>query len=275
MRSNHEWPAAIEVSSLLDGSGPLVIAPHAELQYLPFQALLRSGPDGESFLIEHYDVAFIPSASTWVHLDKRNSDPPTPGLLAMAPQPDALAYSAAEVRGISRGDPLATVLVGSSATEGRFRSLAPGSSVIHLATLGELNRRNPLFSYVQFNPDEASDGRLEVHEVFGLQLNADLIVLSACETGLGSGLRQDVPPGDDWVGFVRAFLYAGARSVVASLWTVDDRTTALLMQRLHAGLKDGHSKVQSLADAQRALLGDPAYANPFHWAAFRVTGSAE
>ena len=267
--------APLEAAGHLDGTRLLVFAPHAELHYLPFQALLRSDSHGESYLIESYDIAYTPSASVWVELAKRERGIRGRGLLAMAPQPDALTHSVAEVRAISRGDTLAEVLVGPLATEGTFTALAPSHNVLHLATLGVLNTRNPLFSYIQLNPDESSDGRLEAHEVFGMQLNADLMVLSACETGLGSGLRHNVPPGDDWVGLVRSFLYAGARSVVASLWPVDDRATALLMESFYAGLESGRSKAQSLADAQRAMLREPEHANPFYWAAFQLTGGVE
>jgi CHAT domain-containing protein len=274
-RLHRELIAPLEAAGHLDDTRLLIFAPHAELHYVPFQALLRPDPHGESFLIESYDIAYTPSASVWAELARREPETRGRGLLAMAPQPDALINSAAEVQTISRSDTLAEVFIGSRATEGVFRGLAPDRDVLHLATFGVLNTRNPLFSYVQLNPDEASDGRLEAHEVFGLRLNADLIVLSACETGLASGLRYDVPPGDDWVGLVRAFLHAGARSVVASLWPVDDRATAMLMERFYTGLESGRSKARSLADAQRALLSEPGHANPFYWAAFQLTGGVE
>jgi CHAT domain-containing protein/Tfp pilus assembly protein PilF len=274
-RLHRELIAPLEEAGYLDGKRLLVIAPHAELHYVPFQALLGPGPGGERFLIERFDIAYTPSASVWVELASRDRESQAHGLLAMAPQPQALSHSAAEVHGISSGDTQAEVLVGSRATEGRFNQLAPNREILHLATFGVLNRRNPLFSYVQLNPDGATDGRLEAHEVFGLRLSADLIVLSACETGLASGLRHDVPPGDDWVGLVRAFLYAGARSVVASLWTVDDRATAALMESFHAGLRSGGTTARSLADAQRTLLSERSYANPFYWAAFQLTGGVE
>jgi CHAT domain-containing protein len=267
-----ELIAPLEASGHLDGKRLIIFAPHAELHYLPFQALLRPGSSGETFLIESYDIAYTPSASVWLELARRERGSRGRGLLAMAPQPNALVNSAAEVRRISRGDTLAEVFVGLRATEGRFNRLAPDRRILHLATFGVLNTRNPLFSYVQLNPDEATDGRLEAHEVFGLRLNADLIVLSACETGLGSGLRRDVPPGDDWVGLVRAFLYAGAHSVLATLWPVDDRATALLMERFYTGLERGRSMVRSLADAQRAMLREPGHADPFYWAAFQLSG---
>jgi CHAT domain-containing protein/Tfp pilus assembly protein PilF len=250
----------------------LVLAPHAELHYVPFQALLGPGPDGERFLIESYDIAYTPSASVWAELTRHDVGTYGQGLLAMAPYPDALSHSAAEVSATSQIDTAAELVIGTRATEGAFNRLAPRHEVIHLATLGVLNTRNPLFSYIQLNRDELTDGRLEAHEVFGLRLNADLVVLSACQTGLGSGLRHDVPPGDDWVGLVRAFLYAGTRSVVATLWQVDDRATASLMERFYAGLASGRSKARSLADAQRAMLSEPTHANPFYWAAFQLTG---
>jgi CHAT domain-containing protein/Tfp pilus assembly protein PilF len=267
--------APLEEAGYLDDKRLLVFAPHAELHYLPMQALLRPGPRGESFLVESYDIAYAPSATVWMELAKRDRGSRGRGILAMAPRPDALAHSAAEVRGISGGDASAQVLIGSRATEGAFSQLAPSREVLHLATFGVLNKRNPLFSYVQLNPDEGTDGRLEAHEVFGLRLEADLLVLSACETGLGSGMRHDVPPGDDWVGLVRAFLYAGAHSVVASLWPVDDRATALLMERFYAGLDAGRSRARSLADAQRAMLEDERLADPFYWAAFQLNGGVE
>ncbi|MGD2216951.1 MAG: CHAT domain-containing protein [Gemmatimonadales bacterium] len=274
-RLYHELIAPLEAAGHLDGAQLLVFAPHAELHYLPFQALLRPGPQGERFLIESYDVAYTPSASVWAELARRDPALAGRGTLAMAPKPDVLANSADEVQRVSRGDTAAEVVIGSRATESLFRELAPDRDVLYLATLGVLNTRNPLFSHVQLNPDETSDGRLEAHEVFGLQLSADLLVLSACETGLGSGLRHDVPPGDDWVGLVRAFLYAGARSVVASLWPVDDRATATLMEKFYTGLQNGRPKARSLADAQRAMLREPGHANPFYWAAFQLSGGVE
>jgi CHAT domain-containing protein/Tfp pilus assembly protein PilF len=241
-RLHRELIAPLEEAGYLDGTRLLVIAPHAELHYLPFQALLGPSPDGERFLIERYDIAYTPSASVWVELASRDRERQAHGLLAMAPQPQVLTYSTAEVRGISHGDTQAEVLVGSRATEGRFNRLAPGREILHLATFGVLNRRNPLFSYVQLNPDEATDGRLEAHEVFSLRLT---------------------------------FLYAGASSVVASLWPVDDRATAVLMESFHAGLKSGSTKARSLADAQRELLSESPNANPFYWAAFQLTGGVE
>jgi CHAT domain-containing protein len=195
-------------------------------------------------------------------------------VLAFAPRPDALPASQREVAAIAQLAG-ADVLTGSAASEAAFRRDAPGRRVLHLATYGVLNKQNPLFSYVELAPGGADDGRLEVHEVFGLQLTADLVVLSACQTGLGSGALADVPAGDDWVGLTRAFLHAGAAHVVATLWPVDDWATAALMERFYQGYAGNADPAGALAAAQRALLAQPATSHPFYWAGFVAVGGAD
>ena len=135
---------------------------------------------------------------------------------------------------------------------------------------------NRIRSFVQLAADGGEDGRLEVHEVFGLRFAAELVVLSACQTGLGSGELADVPAGDDWVGLTRAFLHAGARHVVATLWPVDDWATAALMERFYgAGVSSAASSPsRALAEAQRGMLSTPATAHPFYWAGFLSVGGS-
>jgi CHAT domain-containing protein len=197
-------------------------------------------------------------------------------VLAFAPRPGALPASRLEVASVERlaGQDV-RVLTGRAATEEAFRRDAPTRRVLHLATYGVLNKQNPLFSFVALAPGGEDDGRLEVHEVFGLDLAADLVVLSACQTALGSGALADVPAGDDWVGLTRAFLHAGARQVVATLWPVDDWATAALMERFYEGVTAGAEPRRGLAEAQRALLAAPATAHPFYWAGFVAVGGAQ
>ena len=114
---------------------------------------------------------------------------------------------------------------------------------------------------------------LEVHEVFDLDLRGQLVVLSACQTALASGALADVPAGDDWVGLVQSFLQAGAGSVVASLWRVEDQATADLMEQMYRRLAAGQSRAEALAGAQRALLRRAETAHPFFWAGFVLSGS--
>lgn len=255
--------APVEDTGLLEGTRRLVLVPHVELHYLPFSALLS---DSEP-LVARYDLATTPSATLWLALGERSARRRPAGVLAMAPRPNALPGSEREVRAVGRlaGDGV-EVLTGPDATEAAFRRAAPGRRVLHLSTYGVLNQHNPLFSFVEFAPDGGEDGRLEVHEVFGLALDADVVVLSACQTGLASGRLADVPAGDDWVGLTRAFLHAGARSVVATLWAVEDRGTATLMEEFYAADATRVGPDRALAGAQREMLRGPATAHPFYWA---------
>ena len=265
--------APIAASGLLAGKKRLILVPHAELHYLPFAALLDDEP-GERFLVSRYELLVAPSASVWLALGDRGSRGAAAGTLALAPRPEALPASRREAAAIaSLAD--ASVLSGSAATEQAFRREAPARRIIHLATYGVLNKHNPLFSYIELAPGAGHDGRLEVHEVFGLDLAADLVVLSACQTGLGSGTLADVPPGDDWVGLTRAFLYAGAANVVATLWPVQDQATADLMERFYLELASDGEPARALAAAQRGLLAEASTAHPFYWAGFVTVGSAE
>src|SRR5216117_762815 len=109
----------------------------------------------------------------------------------------------------------------------------------------------------------------------GCRLAAHLVVLSACQTGLGSGALADVPAGDDWVGLTRAFLHAGARHVVATLWPVDDWATAALMERFYGGGDAAADPTHALALAQRALIARPTTAHPFYWGGVVSTGGAQ
>lgn len=269
--------APLEDAGILAGKDRLIIVPHRELHYLPFAALLEGeGPrEMEHFLIERYTVVLTPSATVWLMLGRRAAAHAARGILALAPNVEALPASRQEVAAIARlARADAQVLSGGAATEGAFRREASRHRVLHLATYGVLNKQNPLFSFVALAPAAEEDGRLEVHEVFGLDLDADLVVLSACQTGVGSGRLADVPPGDDWVGLTRAFLHAGARNVIATLWPVQDRTTAVLMERFYQGFTGGADPAGALASAQRALLAAPATAHPFYWAGFVPVGGA-
>jgi len=264
--------APVEETGLLAGATRLVIVPHGELHYLPFAALLdERGP-----LVTRYELTTTPSATVWLALGDRPAGPPAHGVLAVAPRSDVLPGSWREVQAVSRyaGDSV-QVLTGERATEAAFLRAAAGRRVLHVATYGVFNKHNPLFSFIAFAPDGTQDGRLEVHEVFGLDLRADLVVLAACQTGLSSGRLADVPDGDDWVGLTRAFLHAGARTVVATLWAVDDRATAALMEAFYRGFGAGADPERALALAQRAALADPASAHPFFWAGVVTVGGAE
>lgn len=264
----------IERGGWLDGRESLIIVPHGELHYLPFQALMR--PKDQTFLAQRYAVSYAPSASVWLGVMERVArplGPAGPTVLAMAPRVDQLPGSRYEVELIGRlfGDE-AEVFVGHQASEEVLRTEAPRFDIVHLATYGVLNKANPLFSFVELAPIGDEAGVLEVHEIYALGLNARLVTLSACETALGVGSMWDVPPGDDWVSLSAAFLGAGAANVLASLWQVEDLATAELMQRFYRHLTADMSLAASLAEAQRELIANPDTAHPFYWAGFVLVG---
>jgi CHAT domain-containing protein/Tfp pilus assembly protein PilF len=259
----------------LRGKRTLLIAPHGELHFLSFAALISPGtPD--RFLIDRFQIAYTPSGTVWVQLGQRRFRSQPSGVLALAPNVNRLPGSRQEAMAIGRiYGRNALIRIGAAATSGALRAALPDVGIVHLATFGVLNKHNPLFSFIELAPAGQDDGRVEVNEVFGLPLSGQLVILSACQTALASGALADVPPGDDWVGLVQAFLQAGARSVLATLWPVEDRATGELMEQFHERLATGVSPIAALADAQRTLIRNPATAQPLYWAGFTVSGRSE
>ena len=115
-------------------------------------------------------------------------------------------------------------------------------------------------------PDSAHDGRLEAHEIFGRDFSSYLVAMSACETGLGK-----ITGGDEVIGLSRSFIFAGATSLLASLWKVDDLATAVLVKRFFRYIAGGDSRALALQKAQ-LLVKDQLDAHPKYWAAFHLTG---
>jgi CHAT domain-containing protein/Tfp pilus assembly protein PilF len=248
----------------------LVLVPHDALHYLPF-ALLPRG-DGGPPLVEDFTLSYLPAAGTLVLGDSKR--PNRSGLLAFAPAIARLRHSEAEARAIAETvDGPRRVLVGADATERSFKELAGDFGTIHLATHNTWNQLNHLFSALELEPGGGEDGRLEVHEILALDLDAALVTLSACETALGTGYRGAAPVGDDFVGLTRAFLHAGSGAVVASLWDVDDRSTLELMERFYARIGASDRPATALAAAQREMLATGEL-TPYHWAPFIVVGGS-
>jgi CHAT domain-containing protein len=175
-----------------------------------------------------------------------------------------LAHAEAEANAIAERLPGARLLTRGRASESALRGLAGDARYVHLASHGKFQSADPLKSYLLLAPDKDNDGVLSVDEIYGLRLNADLVVLSACETGLGRGNA-----GDDLVGFSRGFFFAGARALLASYWAVDDAATADLMRAFYANLAGG-DKIEALRRAQLDAMA--ARPEPFYWAAFYLAG---
>ncbi len=152
-----------------------------------------------------------------------------------------------------------------------LRGVLAQARVIHFATHGLLDARHPENSgllLALFNPQgQAQDGYLRVSDIRGLKLSADLVVLSSCESALGKDMGSE-----GIIGLPRAFLYAGAQRVIASLWKVDDEAAAALMASFYEALKAGESPTEALNQAQRKLRRDPRFSDPYFWAAFFIEG---
>jgi CHAT domain-containing protein len=260
-------------SGLLTGVRQLVVVPHGPLAYLPFAALQNA--ESGRFLVQDFLLLTLPSASALVALRRRHGSEILAGTAAvLAPAFSALPATRREAGAVARSIPRAELLTGSVATEPRLREALGAGGLVHLAAHAELNSLNPMFSWLETargrGGDPADDGRLEVHEILSLRVRSPLVFLSGCETGLGTELGGGFAAGEDFATLARAFLYAGAGSVVATLWRVDDEAAAALAERFYRRLDTGPS--MALALAQRELLADRRYRAPFYWAGYTLAG---
>ena len=244
----------------------LLISPHGILHYIPFAALTN----GQQYLIDRYQLTQLPSASVLRFLSPPTQGSGTP-LIFGNPTFD-LPFAGTEAQAISELYEIAPI-IGEEATEAHLKLQASQASILHLATHGEYNTDNPLFSQILLaGSSEGGDGRLQIHEIYDLDLtaNTQLVVLSACQTQVGNA-----SDGDEIIGLNRAFLYAGTPNVVATLWHISDEATAELMKQFYASLKSGVSTAEALQFAQQAIKKNPDYAHPYYWAAFGLTGNGQ
>ena len=265
LKQLYQWLIAPLHSNL--ATTKLTIVPHSVLHYLPFAAL----SDGDRYLIDDYTLTLLPSASTLRFLPKKRKPDATTILALGDPKTDEpglrpLRFAKQEVNKIARLYKSAP-LVETAATETALRSRAIEAGILHLSAHAKYNKHNPQFSTIYLAPDDRYDGRLEVHDIYSLDLtaNTNLVVLSACQTQVGK-----LSKGDEVVALNRAFLYAGTPSVMATLWMVDDRATGMLMEQFYTHLRSGASKAEALRQAQREVRQE--YPHPYFWAAFTLTG---
>ena len=243
----------------------ITIVPHGPLHYLPFAALTTD----RGFMIDKYAMRVLPSASVMEFLKDRSDQPDS--LLAFGnpnlndPKLD-LPGAQREVVAISKKIKGSKVFLREDATKDVLIDHGGDFKFLHFATHGTFNPDKPLDSGLLLAGDSATDGMLTVDELYDISLNADLVTLSACETGLGK-----VSNGDDVIGLTRGFLFAGTSTIISSLWQVDDKATAILMENMYANLKK-QDKRTALRNAQ--LRVKKKYkSHPYYWAAFQLTGN--
>jgi CHAT domain-containing protein len=292
-----------------DNPANLIIVPSGPLYYLPFQALMWTSSDlnEHSYFIERYVLSYSPSLtmikygqlpneqsaskSVFVALANPNPDPDNPKL--RLPEAEQEAYRVASCF------PVAKVHVGEDANEDVLGSAAVGTQSILFAAHGIFDPNNPMYSYIALSPTENTDGRLHAYDVFSLSLDTDTVVLSACETLLPAvkNLEQQIADvaaktgsqpgsittdqlatitaGDDIVGLTRAFLVAGASSVISSLWNVDSHAAGQFMISFYHHLEDdGMTKAEALRAASLDIMHTPNtnWYLPCYWAPFELIG---
>lgn len=256
----------------LAGKEAVAFVPYGSLVYLPFQALLSEGPNGTpTFLVEKMQVVVLSKAADLDQIFGPPSD--KNGSLVAFGNPDgSLAAATQEVKALADIFPGSAIYVEGQATSDKLNGVqAPRVSYLHLATHGNLNPQDPRASYLTL----AKGGKLSVTDITNSRLDSEggdlnLVTLSACQTALaGRGGSQD---GSDLRSLADAFSFAGCRSMVASLWKVEDNSTRDLMVVFYQNLKAGKSKAASLQAAQLSLLKQERYSHPFYWAPFILIG---
>lgn len=292
------------VDELLPADAEVIVVPDGVLSYLPFSILLTQPPEqGAAFhtldyLLEDHCFSYAYSATLQRKMEtKKHRQRPGKQLLAVAPEfgehvspdreesppnnsfliggpqdrLDSLIFNIPEAKMAAeklKGDSL----LREEATEAQFVELANEYAVLHLSTHGKANHEIGDYSFLAFHQTPADSVENELlfnNELYNLQLNADLVVLSACETGIGELQR-----GEGIISLARGFSQAGAKSIVTSLWNVNDQSSRLLMEYFYDHLKEGKPKHQALRQAkldyreQHPSLGR----SPYYWAAFVPVG---
>ena len=331
--SNALYKAAVEPANLVIGEKRLLIVADGGLNYVPFEALVKTGASADyaslPYLIKSNEIVYAPSSSVIGAIRQQATKPSGRAMLIVADpvfnSNDARARtvagstSTAETRGLGiesaltdvagqgaaaaaesgkmQGLPLARlsgtrieadqimklartsgaqpdVWLDLDASEGNLESRdVTKYRVVHIATHGLLNAERPQFTGIVLSlvGNKAEDGFLRTDEVFNLRLGSPLVMLSACETGLGKERR-----GEGVIGLTRAFMYAGAPTVGVSLWSVADRSTADLMtdfykRLLTVGTSDT-SPSSAMRGAQLSMISGKKYSAPFYWAPFVLVG---
>lgn len=264
----------------------VVIIPDGRLSTLPFEALLTekinknaSSYTALPYLLRRYAISYSYSSSLWLSSVGQPSAHNTSSMLMLAPITFQQKYlfslpgTAQELQGIAavfreRALPHKSLLYTEARKEALYADSLRQYRFVHLATHGVVNEAAPARSGIFLSASNEQDNIIYAGEIYNIRLQADLVSLSACETGLGK-----LSKGEGIIGLSRALLYAGARRSVVSFWKVSDSSTALLMQDFYGLLlQEGKDYAEALRQAKLKLLQDSRYAQPYYWAAFVLIG---
>lgn len=267
----------------------LVLIPDGQLTYLPFEQLIDANITPTlpyqhwPWLMKKYSISYASSSKMWWQRFTSGFPPQKRvNIAAFAPAYESeelvdLPYAVQEVNQILKTFRGKSWL-GVEATEAQFKAVAGDYEVYHLAMHGLINDEEPMRSYLAFQQkdplqaDEQNDNYLSIAELYALDLEANLVVLSACNTGVGQ-LHQS----EGMMSLARGFAYGGANSIVMSMWSVGDQSTASLMTSFYKKLKKGKRKDVALQEAKLAYLeqvDDPYFSHPYFWSGFVMMGEA-
>lgn len=272
----------------------LIIIPDGEIGYISFDMLLTSLPDTTfmdyrklPYLIREKTVSYSTSAILQYSGFRKREKKASKNLLVMAPSYENLVKTSRVSFPDENGNPvyllpipgvekelagiknsiLAKKIKGENATEERFKKEVGKYNVLHLAMHTLINNKEPMLSKLVFYQDNDSteDGFLNTYELFSMDLNAGLAVLSACNTGTGKLLK-----GEGIMNLARGFIFAGVPGIVMTMWSVDDQSGADIVSKFYKYLEDGMPKDEALRQAKLDFLaqGDPLRSHPFYWAAY-------
>jgi CHAT domain-containing protein len=235
----------------------LAIVPHAILHYLPFHALF----DGKNYLIDEFSISYAPSASIYALCHQKKSRASGPPLILGVPDSRAPLIED-EVHAVASALQGSRLVIGAEAGDEALRTAGANSRLIHIATHGMFRQDNPMFSGIRLGASY-----LNLYDLYHLKLDAELVTLSGCATGLSV-----VAAGDELLGLVRGLLYAGAQSLLLTLWDVHDRSTSEFMASFYSRLGSAESRATAFQASVRALR--ESYPHPYHWAPFALVGKA-
>jgi len=246
----------------------LIIIKYGVLHYVPFAALKNNN----TFLIDEFKINYLPSSALMVN-NGMNKIAHGQSILALG-NPNIgnskyeLPYAEEEVKELGRLFKNSKILIKDNASKENLLKFGNDYRYIHIASHGKFIEENPMESGLMLAGQSFIDSsdRLTVKDLYSIKLNADLVTLSACETGLGK-----VTSGDDVLGLVRGFMFAGAKNIISTLWAIDDEATKKLMVVFYKQLNSGATHSVALRIAQLQLKKE--YPNPKYWAAFELTGS--
>jgi CHAT domain-containing protein len=281
----------------------MIIVPDGILSYLPFETLINEVPNeiprdyyrNLNYLINQYAISYSFSSTLYYQVMKQTGKGSRREVLAFAPEYSGNNYAKTPESMITRqqyrknlfpipgvAEEIETlekilptdVYLGKEASETNFLRLASQYDLLHLAMHTVIDNHNPMFSKLIFSPgaDSLNDGLLNTHEIFGLDLKARMVVLSACSTGEG-----DISTGEGVMSLARGFVYAGSPSLVMTLWEVEDRSGIVLMKNFYLNLLKGMNKPQALRKAKIDFIREmkPENTHPFFWSSYVVLGNTQ